>query len=199
MLHFPKLRSDVVIRKQNDGCVLKDSRSGRFFRLGEMESAIAEQLDGDTPLESVKREVEARLGNAIPDDAPRAVAELFERLGLLENGKASPERLREIRPRRFGGSVFYLRLSGFDPDRFLTWLNSRTRFLFSRAFVIFSAALILAGMLLSYSEKSLLASEFRQLFHIHALILAWILLLGVTVLHEFAHGVTCKHFGGQVH
>src|SRR5215469_15204194 len=98
MLELPKLRDDVVIKRQNEGCVLKDARSGRFFRLGEMEATIAEELDGDTPLEIVQCHVEARLGAKIPDEAPQAVADLFQRLGLLEDSKASPEHRRGVRP-----------------------------------------------------------------------------------------------------
>lgn len=30
-------------------------------------------------------------------------------------------------------------------------------------------------------------------------VLAWLALFGITLLHEFAHGLTCKHFGGEVH
>src|SRR5439155_627039 len=29
--------------------------------------------------------------------------------------------------------------------------------------------------------------------------LAWLTLLGVAMVHEFAHGLTCKHHGGEVH
>ena len=31
------------------------------------------------------------------------------------------------------------------------------------------------------------------------LVLAWLVLLGVATLHEFAHGLTCKRYGGEVH
>lgn len=30
------------------------------------------------------------------------------------------------------------------------------------------------------------------------MLLAWITILCVTACHEFAHGLTCKHFGGEV-
>jgi multidrug efflux pump subunit AcrA (membrane-fusion protein) len=36
-------------------------------------------------------------------------------------------------------------------------------------------------------------------FHWETLLLAWIILGVVTLLHEFAHGLTCKHYGGEVH
>jgi hypothetical protein len=29
------------------------------------------------------------------------------------------------------------------------------------------------------------------------LLLVWIVTLGVVTLHEFAHGITCCHFGGE--
>ncbi|MBI4610349.1 MAG: biotin/lipoyl-binding protein [Candidatus Rokubacteria bacterium] len=38
-----------------------------------------------------------------------------------------------------------------------------------------------------------------RLFGVEALVLAWVTILAVTVIHEFAHCLTCKRFGGHVH
>lgn len=46
----PKLRSDLVISRQNGAVVLKDPATGRFFRFGEAAHFITSQLDGATPL-----------------------------------------------------------------------------------------------------------------------------------------------------
>src|SRR2546429_948264 len=34
---------------------------------------------------------------------------------------------------------------------------------------------------------------------VETFILAWFVILLVGITHEFAHGLTCKHFGGEVH
>jgi multidrug resistance efflux pump len=41
-------------------------------------------------------------------------------------------------------------------------------------------------------------ADLARLYRFDALLLAWITVLSVTTVHEFAHGVTCKRFGGQV-
>src|SRR5438128_4095523 len=48
----------------------------------------------------------------------------------------------------------------------------------------------------SWSEFQL---DLRGLWRFDALVLAWLTVLLVTVIHEFGHGLTCKHFGGEVH
>jgi len=41
--------------------------------------------------------------------------------------------------------------------------------------------------------------DFSRLYQPGALAVAWVTLLGVVVLHEFAHGLTCKRCGGKVY
>ena len=60
----PKLRDDLVVSPldspQEAGYVIKDPTTGRFFRFGEPEIFLARQLDGTTPLETIRRGTEAR-------------------------------------------------------------------------------------------------------------------------------------------
>src|SRR5206468_8042719 len=41
--------------------------------------------------------------------------------------------------------------------------------------------------------------EIQRLYRFDALLLAWLTVCVVTTAHEFAHGLTCKHFGAEVH
>ena len=61
------------------------------------------------------------------------------------------------------------------------------------AFVILWA---LATTLLNWNE---IGRDLAALWRFDALLFAWLTVLSVTALHEFAHGLTCKHFGGEVH
>jgi hypothetical protein len=71
MTAAPKLRSDLVIRPQPSSggtmVVVKDPATRRFFRFGEVEHFVAQQLDGATPLEVVRHRVEERFGQPLSE------------------------------------------------------------------------------------------------------------------------------------
>src|SRR5204863_7484215 len=66
-------------------------------------------------------------------------------------------------------------------------------------FLILSLALILTALLITVLGWSDIARGVRNLWRFDALALAWVVMLSVTTMHELAHGLTCKHFGGEVH
>ncbi len=92
----------------------------------------------------------------------------------------------------------------FDPDKYLAWMYQKIRFVYSNWFTIFSLGMVLVmcGILGSrwdevwadsvkfynFTEKGLM--DLVEFFVIFALLGA---------VHETAHGMTCKHFGGESH
>ncbi len=198
---LPRLRADLVIREQPqpDGpvFVVKDPAGGRFFRLREAECFIARQLDGRTTPEAVQQRVRERFSTDLSlEDLDRFVASL-RGLGLIEGeGPATAPVPARRRPR---GSILYLRFPAFDPDRLLTLLEPKARPFFSAAFVIASALAILAAIGVTILNWNEITRDLMGLWRFDALLLAWVIVLMVTALHEFGHGITCKHFGGEVH
>src|SRR6266566_3035491 len=195
-----KLRSELVISRQgtdgNGAVVVKDPVSGRFFRLKEAEYSIAQQLDGSTPLEVVRQRIQEKFGVGLEDGELKKFVEQLSRLGLLEESKrAEPAPT----PRKVRGSLLYLRFAAFDPNRLLGWLTPKVRFFFTPSFLILSAALILSAFATTVLEWNEITRAVGNLWRFDALALAWLTVLSVTALHEFAHGVTCRHFGGEVH
>jgi putative peptide zinc metalloprotease protein len=194
----PKLRSDLVRSAQNDGVVLKDPISGRFFRFGEAEDFIASQLDGATPIEVTHERLRKRWG---ADPAPGAVEGFIAalgRLGLLEAAGGQP-RPRPAQSKSFRGNPLYIRLKAFDPDRLLDRLADPVRFCFTAGFVGLAAAVILLGLVVSITNGPEIARDLLALYRLEMVLVAWLTIFAVTALHEFAHGLTCKRFGGHVH
>ena len=58
----PKLRSDLIVRQHETDderfFVVKDPVTGAFFRFREAERFIAQQFDGETSLETVRKKAE---------------------------------------------------------------------------------------------------------------------------------------------
>jgi hypothetical protein len=92
----------------------------------------------------------------------------------------------------------YIRVKAFDPDQLLDWLVTRVNVVFTRAFLLASAATILIALAVTAVGWPQFTRDLTRLYRFDALLLAWVTMLSVTTAHELAHGVTCKRFGGQV-
>jgi multidrug resistance efflux pump len=195
-----KLRSDLIVRRQETSAgpvfVLKDPVNLRFFRLKEEEFSLAQQLDGATPLDVARRNVERRFEAVISEDTLERFIGKLRDLGLLDVRQPA-DRLHE--PRRVRGSALYLRLKVFDPDRLLDRLVGRLGFFFTPHFLILSGGLILLALGIAVGHWHEIGTDLFRLSRLRGLVLAWFTVFLVTAAHEFAHGLTCKRFGGKVH
>lgn len=196
----PKLRSDLDQRLQpNAGTalVIKDPSSGRFFRLQDAEQFIARQLDGATSLEVVQKRTEEKFGAALAPEALAAFVKTLDRNGLLETEQSERARRRPRRP-RINGSLLYLRIRLLDPDRLLNALVHRVRFFFTSQFLFLSASVMLTAIAISILNWEEIFRDAGDLYRLSTLPLLVATIFFVITAHEFAHGLTCKHFGGEV-
>ena len=100
-------------------------------------------------------------------------------------------------------NVFALRWRGIDPERMLNQLYPYTGWFFTRPVVIFNLLLALTALLLITVQFDVFRSRlpsFHQFFGNWQNWLVMAVVMAVAkVLHEFGHGLSCKHFGGECH
>src|SRR5919106_2595060 len=197
---LPKLRSDLVVSRQETAegvfFVLKDPRTGRFLRFREPEYAILRRLDGATALDDVARAVAQEFEVELDAQTLQPFVEQVRRRSLLEDpsGALPPAATGAIR-----GNLLWLRLRAIDPDRFFDWLMPKVRFFFTPQFVVTAIALIVWAVGTTVLSAGEITGDLARLWTFQNLVFAWVTMLSVTTLHEFAHGLTCKHYGGKVH
>ena len=198
MVSSPKLRADLLISPQVAGAettfVVKDPVTQRFFRFGEVEHFVARQLDGSTPLDIVRQRVEQQFDQPLQTDTLETLVRQLRGCRLLESPEA-----RDLPAGRVRGSLLYLRLKAFDPDRLLGALVPPLRFLFTPGFLALTAVLILFAAGVTIGHWFEISRGVGGLYRFDALLIAWLTVLSVTTAHEFAHGLTCKRFGGEIH
>lgn len=117
----------------------------------------------------------------------------LDSLGLLSHG-GTDESSSPHPP----GRGLYIRFRLFNPNNLLGWLDGIFGWALTRIFIISSFVLMLfvaVWLLASLGEFSTYTSYLYNEYGI-AVILA--VTLTITALHEFAHGLACKHFGGDV-
>jgi putative peptide zinc metalloprotease protein len=194
----PRLRSDLVLSLQDGAVVVKDPRTRRFFKFGPAEHFIATQLDGTTPVDIVHERLQSHLGSRLDAAAINRFVASLERLGLLETEMTAAQ-LPARRPRMWQGNPLFFRLRAFDPDRLLDRLIPKVRGCFTASFVMVSAVAIVTALGIAISDWPEITRDLQHLYRPEVLFVAWVAIFAVTTLHEFAHGLTCKHFGGHVH
>jgi multidrug efflux pump subunit AcrA (membrane-fusion protein) len=190
--------------------VVKDPSAGAYYHLGEEEHFLLTQLDGQRNSDAIRAAFAERFGQSLDDeDLQEFLAMAKERRLLQDKGQAlkqpksradhpgDPASLGGQAP--FGLRLLYWRRNFFDPDRLFNWLAPKVWWCRTPAFLVFSAGCIgLAAVLLWANRQGLVHSLLSSL-RWETAILAWLVLLFVTTCHEFAHGLTCKHYGGEVH
>ncbi|HEY1498504.1 MAG TPA: HlyD family efflux transporter periplasmic adaptor subunit [Acidobacteriaceae bacterium] len=102
------------------------------------------------------------------------------------------------------GDVAHLQFSAWDPDKYFTRVYPWLRWVYTKSFAVVCAALLAfmtyvfvanwgeigRDTLLYYTFTQKSASDLAEF---------WVLFLILAFFHESAHGLTCKHYGGEVH
>ena len=191
--------------------VVKDPISLHYFRFRPEEYALLEMLDGQASLEQLKERFEARFPprRITVEELARFVATLH-RSGLIIGDRPGqgPQLFERRRQRKvkewvaWVSNVMSLRFRGIDPDRILDRLDPWAGWIFSPPAIAVGvgfAASALLLVLVNFDDFRSKLPEFNQFFAAGN----WLYLaiaLGVTkVIHEFGHGLSCKHYGGECH
>ncbi len=203
-------RPELILRPlgERGDHVVKDPSSGLYFHLGNEETFLLWQMDGRHSREEIRTAFAEHFGHALEEEELNEFLDMAREQRLLQGTEPSPGAARiapAYQPPNFlplppmAQRFLFWRKSIFDPDRFFTWLEPRIRFFWSAGFLFLSAACIVLAAGLIWASGSQLVDSFRAALRWETAIWAWLVLLLITTLHEFAHGLTCKHHGGEVH
>src|SRR3954464_13770842 len=210
-----KLRPDLVVQPQfYEGMthyVVKDPIGLKYFRFKIEEYFLLQQFDGKNTLQDVKRAFERkyRPQTISIEDLTRFTAQLHE-AGLAQID--SPDQAQVLIRRRkknrwkkvwqFIANILYIKIPIIDPEKLLTGMYPYFRWIFTRYFIAFSVAMMLTALTLVVSQWSTFSArlpDFQSFFNWRSIVYFWCSLAIIKIIHEFGHGLTAKHFGGEVH
>ncbi len=210
-----KLRPDLIVQPQfYEGMthyVIKDPIALKYFRFKIEEYFLLQQLDGKNNLQDVKRAFERkyRPQTISIDDLIRFTAQLHEAgLALIDSPEQAKVLIRRRRKNRwkkvwqFLANILYIKIPVIDPEKLLTGMYPYFRWIYTPYFVTFSVGMMLAALTLVVSQWSTFSArlpDFQSFFNWRTIFYFWISLAIIKIIHEFGHGLTAKHFGGEVH
>jgi len=208
-------RPDLGVRRieyQGIGSyVIKDPVGLKYHRLHAEQFGVLCLLDGSRNLDEIRNELLRQFPTLTVtlNDVQQLITDLHDK-GLLQSmrfgqGAALIKHRRAQRMEKFWGfcrNLLYIRLPGWDPERMLKWLHPRLYWIYSPWTVALCVTLVASSLLLvgtEFSEFRRRLPEFQQFFTMKNMIYLWITVAVTKILHEFGHGLTCKHFGGECH
>ena len=213
-LRRPKLRTDLKVGKQTfageTSFVVKVPETDSFNRLGELDWELLSLCNGARAPAEVAQALNERYSdqNLSEQDVIAyldGVDPNFWERGAAEKNLCILEKIRDERRERVNhASLLYIYFSAFDPDRVLERLDKYLGWMFTKQFVLFSLGLFaLAGVIVAH-DFTRVSQEALAIYGPghksgYDLLVMWVMLFIIVGPHEFAHGLACKHFGGEVH
>ncbi|ONK09850.1 peptidase M50 [Streptomyces sp. MP131-18] len=206
----PRLRPDVLISEPllhgpKTVHLVKDPVSGRSFEVGPRERFLMARLDGDATLGEIGAAYAGTFGRRLADGNWRQLLALLGSRGLLTSGPGGPGGAAPAAPERAGGAA---RRNGplrgsvrlvADAHATAGRLHRKAGFALRGPWPVLLLALV-AGMeaVLLWHIGPLLDGAARVFGNPVLLVGVATLLWFSTALHELAHGVAARHYGGRV-
>lgn len=211
----PALRRDLNITqvsyRRRRNWVVKDPASLRYFRWGEWDYRVARLLDGKRQLEEITAELSRSLGAEIDPDQVRQTVNHMLGAGLLCSNGTVARRLHEsqrdterkkkkkTRWLALASKLITFKITLFDPDLLLLRMSKKLRFLWTPGALVVLLLMLAASAWLMLANLASLAERMPDILGWENLLILWLVMIAVKVVHEFGHGLACKHFGGEVH
>lgn len=191
-----QLAADVEITTQRDGertvFIVGSASVGRYLLLRATEHQVVSLIDGARTAGGVCDEFKQQSGASL------SVATLVKFLTKLDNyGILAGERAQGVSaPETPLSQMHYVRFKLFNPEPLFARLAPKLRWIWTTSFFVVITGLMLLALLLALMNADEVASYGAYTLREHFVaifIAAWF--IGIT--HEFAHGMTCKVFGGR--
>ena len=216
---LPPLRKDLIVTRQlfegRTYFVVKDPISLQYFRMTAEDYSLATLFDGRRTFGAIRDIYLERFPHVRLEYSPEEVNERVLRfandLALLQflsvqgvRLKARYEAARQKKAKKgwlynLANKVFFFRFSLFDPDRLFARMARPLWWVWTKPTLWISVGLIATATLVFLTHTEGLDQALANLFHWENIALMWITTMIVKSVHELGHGLTCKHFGGEVH
>jgi putative peptide zinc metalloprotease protein len=214
----PRIDPDLIIREDVvDGetiVAVYQRSSANLLRLKPTQWQLARLFDGVRTYEEIAAAFEAEMGIPLSAEEVRTFAENMDEGGFWyknpqEKNIAMNEKLAAQRSRRVqSGSSFnvaHIQFSAWDPDRYLTRLDQKFgKYVFNRWMVLVAVLLFVLEAVVFIVKWNVIGPDIPVYYDFSRktfsdLVEFWWMLMVIGFLHESSHGLTCKHYGGEVH
>ena len=214
---YPRLHPDIVFKEhvQEGRAVVRVFVPGveALFTLTPGNWQFARLFNGQRSYEEISELYFQETGIEYTEQEVRDLADNLESIEFwyktpLEKNialmqKTAEERRKLFKKKKKFGDLSMIAFPAVNPDRFLDWLHGRIAFVYTWWFTLITllAFAFMAGIFITHWSE--IGRDTLQFYNFADktwwdVAVFWFLALGLMPIHEIAHGLTCKHYGGRV-
>jgi putative peptide zinc metalloprotease protein len=197
-----KFRTDLEISQQESAgqtvYVIKDPRTGRFYRLKAMEYYIASQLDGSRAFADIADDFTAKFNARISADQVEKFVNNLATMGLLEDIFDQKPVTARKKKRSLFGKVLFIKIKAMNPEKFIEATRGLTGVFYSGVAAKIYIFLALIAVIITIANFGDMKYQLASFFRPEIIPMAWITIFFVTVIHELSHSYSCRLHGGKV-
>ncbi|MFQ6008413.1 MAG: HlyD family efflux transporter periplasmic adaptor subunit, partial [Candidatus Zixiibacteriota bacterium] len=135
-------------------------------------------------------------------EAVQQFVDKLERLFFLENTRAEQELSRKSygvgQKRSLFARLLFIKIKAFRPGKFLDRLSTLYRPFHNRFWFLVEGTVIVFGVAVLVVNAQHFSVDFAEIFHIGSLLAIILSVFIIVSLHELAHAVVCRYYGGAV-
>ena len=195
--------------------VVVHKRGGEsIYRFPPEQWQLIELFDGERSYEDVVEAYEQSTGVVYTVDDVRDFASSLDEIdfwyktpqekNIALNQKLAEHRHQHSQRKSRWGDIAHVQFSAWDPDRYFDMVYPRLRWVFTRWFTALTLVFFAFMTYIFVSRWGEIGHDTLTYYTFtdkgaRDLAEFWVLFLVLAFFHESAHGLTCKHYGGQVH
>lgn len=208
----PRLRAEIEVQRQNvrdqRWYLLVNTANGRQFRINEKAYELVGRLDGRRSVNEAWDALLSELRDEAPtqDEVIQTLNELHREELLAHDAEADPRAMVRRRDERQQQKVqrfvnpLALRVPLGDPSPWLARIPAAPRFAFNACTLWLWVVVAVAGAIGAASHWPALALHAGDYMSTPLyLLLAWIVFPLLKTVHELAHALAIRRWGGEVH
>lgn len=216
---LPAMREDLLINRQifegRTYYVIKDPISLQYFRMSAEDYYLASLFDGRRTFGRIRDEYVREYPHVRLEYTPPEVNERVLRfandLALMQFLRVQGQRLkaryesaRKNKAKKgwfYNGvnNLFFKRFSVYDPDRLFGRMAKPMWWIWTKPALYLSVVLIVLALIVFLISAQRIHPTLSNFFAFNNIALIWVTTILIKSVHELGHGLTCKHFGGEVH
>jgi putative peptide zinc metalloprotease protein len=187
--------------------------SGFMFKLSRPQWSLAQLFDGNRTYSEVAELYSAETGEyydqqTVLDFASELEAANFwyqtpQEKNILLLLQSKEERRKNLKAKNRFSDLSIIIFPAFNPDRLLTKLYAKTRFIYTRWFTVLTVLTFLFAAAITVSHWPEIGRDTVEFYNftdktLGDVIVLYLLGMFVVAVHEYAHAHACKHCGGRV-